>query len=662
MPFWWGRRKRWWTNRRFTYKRRRNYRRKPRRRIFRRRHRRATGRRRRRRRTKVRRKRKYIKLLQWQPDSIRKCKIKGIETLVLGANGKQYRNYTTSMNEWTPPTTPTGGGFATSKYSLGYLYEQHQLHNNIWTHSNVNYDLCRYTGCKIDFYRHQTQDFIVVYQREYPMIINEDTYTETHPHSMLLQQHKIVIPSMKTRPFGKKKIRKKIRPPKQQTNKWFFQHSFTDTGLLFIKAAACDLNYIHLGEYSENELTSFLALNIESFYVQAGWGHSQKGAYKPISTMTVTSVTGIGYDNKPFTVNVTDNYKASINYDTGFFASPILRSKSISKPDSLATKKPLIGCRYNPKIDTGEGNYVWLIAVQQQDYRKPSSDKTLIAHGKPMWLLLYGWTDYVLRLKKGQDIYTQYYLALQSPQIRSTQGQTQNKTYIPIDDTFVQGNGPYNATPTSKQKEYWYPTLEHQQQTLNNIVKCGPFIPRPEGKKSNWELHINYCFYFKWGGALDTNHQVADPSKQTDYPVPDNLNQALQIVDPQTQIPASMLHTWDYRRGFITQKALKRMQSYLPMEPTLSTDSECSSPLKKRRLSKREPPLQEEETETDHCLQQLFEQSSCQEIQEEKENPIYKLIQQQQQQQHVIKYNLLQLLTALKKTQLQMQLHTGILE
>ncbi len=93
------------------------------------------------------------------------------------------------MNDWVPATVPGGGGFSISRYTLEYLYEQNTYHNNIWTQSNESYDLCRYTGAKFTFYRHQHTDFIVHYQREYPMSEGSLTPMQTHP-LILLQQRK----------------------------------------------------------------------------------------------------------------------------------------------------------------------------------------------------------------------------------------------------------------------------------------------------------------------------------------------------------------------------------------------------------------------------------------------------------------------------------------
>lgn len=562
------------------------------------------------------------------------------------------------MNDWCPPTTPGGGGFSTAKYSLAYLYEQYTLGNNIWTTSNCDYDLCRYTGCSFIFYRHEYTDFIVQYQLEYPLSISPDTYYECHPHSMLLKKHTITIPSMKTKPFGKRYVKKKIKPPKQMVNKWYFQHGFSNVGLLLLKAAACDFRYSHIGQQGENELTSFYCLNTEKWYLQGGWGISPASQpYMPISTWAprkpITYVTKNG-TQMSYTMNA-DN---CISYDKGWFSNAIMTAKSYG--DMLPQFTMYRKCRYNPKIDTGKGNIVYFLAVQNHQFTPPSSDKILIMKDKPLWLLLYGWPDYILKLREGTNFMRSYYLAIISDAVYVSSRQAAKQPIIIIDDSFLNGKGPYNYEPTTWQTTNWFPTLAHQQQSINNIVKCGPFIPKLEGKVANWELHAKYSFYFKWGGSTKANTQVCDPTKSSEYPGPNPIDPAIQISDPTSQIPASLLHTWDWRRGYLTKKALKRMSENLPPESTLSTDSEYQEPLLKKFKTKKEPEIQEKETEEAICLQQLFEGDTCPEIQKE-DNQILFLIHQQYQQQQLLKHNLLNLLTSLKNTQIQMQLQTGIL-
>nr|UHK05156.1 MAG: ORF1 [Torque teno midi virus] len=661
MPFWWGRRNKWWAGRRYRYRtrRRRPYKRRARRTIYRRRHKRAPRRRRKRRRTKVRRKKKFLKLLQWQPESIRKCKIKGVETLILGANGKQFRDYTSTMNDWIAPTVPGGGGFSISRYTLEYLYEQHQLHNNIWTHSNINFDLCRYTGAKITFYRHPLVDFVVQYQREYPMTESAHTPLETHPLLLLQQQHKIIIPSRITKPHGKSTVKKYIKPPAQQTNKWFFIRDFAKTPLLLFKATACDLNYVRIGKTNENNLTNIWTLNTKFWdNGQFSQGTHTSDAYHPIATQTYQQgwVSGTTQQDKPFNTNMQNTYKSSINYDTGWFNSQVLQSKTITIPPM--TTKPVAICRYNPMLDTGKGNKVWLKSIFQHSWDPPTVDVYLINEDEPLWLLFYGWFDYINELKPAYHIFSQYTLVIKSPYFQTPP----NTQYIvPIDESFLQGKGPYNSTPLNSDKETWIPVLKHQQQSINNIVKCGPYITRPEGKFSTWELHLNYRFFFKWGGAQQPENPIYDPTQGSTYPVPDKFYKTIQISDPTKQIPQSILHTWDYRRGIVTPKALKRMYDYLSDESPIPTDSEYQSPHKKAKKSARQVLGQEKNQDTINCLQQLFEEDGYQETEKTQEKTVQDLIREQQQQQQHIKHNLLKLITDLKKTQLQMQVHTGIL-
>ncbi len=102
------------------YKQRRRRRRRP---TYRRRYYRTHKRRRRR--SKVRRKKKTLLIKQWQPDTIRKCKIKGYITHVLGSEGKQFACYTDTRFDWVPPRTPGGGGFGVEKYTLSFLYDEY---------------------------------------------------------------------------------------------------------------------------------------------------------------------------------------------------------------------------------------------------------------------------------------------------------------------------------------------------------------------------------------------------------------------------------------------------------------------------------------------------------------------------------------------------------
>ncbi len=193
MPFWWNRRKKPWYGIRFRRRWRRRWPKRRRRKIYKRRRARKPYRRHRRRRYKVRRKKRKITVQQWQPDSIKKCKIKGVGTAVLGAEGTQMNCYTAEKNKYVPPKVPWGGGLGLENFTLKYLYEEYNFKNNIWTASNKYKDLCRYTGTSVTFFRHPETDFVVAYNTQPPNTFNKYTYPAMHPQMLLLEKHKRII-------------------------------------------------------------------------------------------------------------------------------------------------------------------------------------------------------------------------------------------------------------------------------------------------------------------------------------------------------------------------------------------------------------------------------------------------------------------------------------
>lgn len=501
-------------------------------------------------------------------------------------------------------------------------------------------------------------DFVVEYSLQYPLTLNFGDYIDSHPLNILLKKHKIIIPSKKHNPKGKPYVKKKIKPPKQMTNKWFFQDMFSDKPLVLLKAAVCNLTQPVLGPSGENTLITITCLNIHTLFTAGNWANKN---YEPYSTY-IPSHNKISYttyrdETKEFTLG-TDS---KIKYTDGWFSPTLMQAKTINLT-TTDKKPPIYYARYNPNIDDGKGNTVYLSSTLSIDFNKPSSDKTIIASNQPLWKLLFGFTDYIIQIKKPAETMNIYYLLIESPYIWGTPSQSKYTLHLPIDMSFVQGRGPYNSLAPDKLKEMWYPTLLHQQLSMNNIVKAGPFIPKPDPLKANWELHYNSTFFFKWGGAQDTTKQVTDPSKQQDWITPDSIQQTIQAVDPKTQIPQSILHTWDFRRGQITKPALKRMYEYLPIEQIIPTDSDQPTTPKKAKYTSQAPALQEEKKEEETCLLSLYEEPICQEPQDQNLQTLQHLIQQQQQQQQTIKHNLLQLLTKLKRTQLNLQLHSGLLE
>nr|UHK06784.1 MAG: ORF1 [Torque teno midi virus] len=656
MPFWWGRRRKPWFGR-WRYKTRTARRTKRRRFPRRRRHRRPYRRRRKPRKRKVRRKKKKINIQQWQPQKIVKCKIKGRELFLFGANGKQFACFTHTRDDWTPSKNPGGGGFAVDKYTLESLYTDYTYGRNIWTKSNVMTDLCRYTGCVFEFYRHPETDFYVNYNTQPPFTLQKDTYPNTHPYYLSLHKRTKFIPSKVTKPHGKQTVKIRIKPPKTLQTSWYFQETFSKFPLLQLSIAAANVNYSYNPPTGTNMQMTFLSLN-HQFYQRANWGLNTGHAYNPIGTMAKPSQVYTDPERtktKNITMYTSDNYDESISYDKGWFQTALLSSYGPVGQDVV----PISAGRYNPELDNGKGNAVWLVSITSSTYSKPSKDKDLIIEGKPLWQLFYGFFNYVNAIKKDSTFLRTYICVFESPAVYSPT--TVSHTYhIPIDRSFIDGKAQWGLPPTAYQKTKWFPTLEAQLETINNIVQCGPLIPKYNNERnSNWQLSGKYTFYFKWGGTLNPDEAVADPENQGTYITPSNINQAIQIINPTKQAAESILHCWDYRRGLIKKTALQRILENQQTDTDFQTDSEPPRKKKKKKHTRELQQVPEEEEEIQESLLQIFKEDSFPESADNQQ--LFQLLQQQQQQHRDNKYQLLKLIADLKKKQQLLQLQTGLL-
>nr|UHK04944.1 MAG: ORF1 [Torque teno midi virus] len=668
MPFWWRRRKRFWFNRwkprrRFTYKRRK-------RRFTRKRRYRRAPRRRRRRRAKVRRKRKTITVKQWQPDRIVNCKIKGFSSLVIGAEGTQCLCYTNEKKKFTPPQYPGGGGFGIERYTLQYLYEESKFRHNIWTKSNILTDLCRYLRCKIIFFRHPKTDFVVSYSRQPPFTLEKYTYPLSHPFQLLLSKHKKVVLSKKTKPNGKLTTKMIIKPPKQMLTKWFFQKQFATHDLFQLTGAAASFDYPRLGCCNENRIISIYYLNPQ-FYQNSNWGAATTLPYMPYASYDerITYTGKIGNQTYNFQMQPskwqkptgsTDQWKyyMSIDHDTGWFNPKILGATRLHIANVDYAHHPISAARYNPAIDDGVGNKVYWVSITGGHYDKPTQDD-LIYSNMPLWQIFFGFWNYIE--KKRNITYLDLGMFVVESQYIQPQPSAITKQYYPIIDyNFILGNNPFKAYISSTQRKLWFPTCQHQLETINSIVQTGPYITKYNNDRdSTWELPYKYIFYFKWGGPDITDDRVADPKTQKLYPVPDTFTEGLQISNPLKQNTESILHSWDFRRSYITSTAFKRMCENLESDSSLETDTEV--PKKRQKIGEELPVAEQKEKKIKKCLLSLCEEPIYQETQETPET-LLNLIKQQREQQQQLKHNLLIILQEMKEKQRMLQLTTGILD
>lgn len=611
-----------------TYYRKNYYRRRQRFRPRRRRARKAFRRNRRYRVRKFRkffkRKLKFLPLKQWQPEIIRKSKIKGIFTLFNGAQGRFANNWPQYRDSFTPDFAPSGGGWGIFVFNLGALFEEFLRVRNWWTSSNVDLPLCRYLGCKLRFYRSTYVDYVVNYTLSYPMTDTQLLHAEAQPARMLLGKHKIIVTRRENRK-QKPYITKRIKPPKQLINKWFFQREFFNTNLLMLRATSCDLQQYDI---NKNEQSNNITLDSLSYYNfkhlnydtnnTTGWTPTA-GKYlwatrkitnadptNPLQGITYGDLiylgqstrmiegTPVGDANIPNTNNsfqqkwqkyitmsqfwgnifYKDYLKREVtilvsNKQPGGITAPTSSSQQIESTNFTIMTEPITEkVRYNPEIDTGKDTEIFLVPNFQQQLDWTQSNELLKFHGFPLWMLLWGWVDWQKKLAAVSQIDDHYILIVRSPYIYP-----KRPLYMFLDEAFIENEtqfkDPHNHEnpPPLHYETSWFPKLYYQQKSIDKICMCGPATPKANFVTSI-QAHMDYIFYFKWGGSPSTMETIADPSKQISYATPSNLQTGIQIENPLSD-PSYNIYSWDCRRHFLTQKCIERITKDRETDSTL---------------------------------------------------------------------------------------------
>lgn len=490
-----------------------------------------------------------------------------------------------------------------------------------------------------------------------------------HPHMLLQRKRKKIILSRDTKPNGRLKKRIKIKPPKQLSTKWFFQQEFSSYGLVTLAASACNFRYPWMGCCNENQIITLHYLQ-PGFFKHSEWAQYHTGPYNPLGfsgTGMSTSLYYYYYKGNQLTQYFMNDapgkyYETSVGYTTGWFIPQVLSAVAVYRKPNKQEPLSLTPCgtlRYNPVDDTGQGNKLWVTPTISGTYGIPK-DQDLVMEGWPLWLMLYGYTSYLKQVKNKTINFQANMIVVQSPALHRVRGEDPTPFYPLLDSSFINGKGTNNTDPILFLSKYWYPSMYSQRDSISAIINCGPLVPKyNEVRESTWQLNYNYSFYFKWGGSFPPVPEATNPATKETYPVPDKFQESIQVADPEQQKAATILKTWDYRRGSITKKALKRMFENLETDQALSTDSEGSSSPKKQRVLPLLQDPQEENKEIQDCLHSLFEEHTFQE--ETQEPDLLKLIYQQQQHQQQLKCNLLTLITDLKAKQRNILHHTGFL-
>lgn len=617
-------------------------------------------------------KRKTLILKQWQPELIRNTKIKGLFTVFACSQGRGSNNFIQFRDSFTPEFQPGGGGWSIIVFNLGAFFQEFERLKNVWTVSNINLPLVRYLYCKLKLYRSDNVDYVVHYNRNFPMSDNEYKHADACPLRMLSRRHKVIVASRQNN-NKKPYVSLKIKPPRQLINKWFFQRDLTNTNLLMLTVTAISLNRIYMPIKATSNNISLLSLNYKKFrslnfqrqhtaepyqpttgtYFYTIETHNLSNNENPLKLVKYGQLTFLGqctrmYEGVSFKNSNKSTWTEYVNSTNSeqwgnVFFDEILHKEGITllqsnlQPSGLkdavgATKDTLINenqftivtepifihCRYNPDIDTGKNTRVYLVPNFQNynDWKLPDNDQ-LIFHGFPLWMLLWGWIDWQKKLALVNQIDQHYIVIIESSAI-----EPKLDKYMFLDEEFVNNTKEFLDTshetadnkPFLTDQQNWYPKFWYQQKSINKICMAGPATHKWKNNESI-EAHIKYMFAFKWGGSSSTMESIADPSKQPRYPTPDNITERFQIENPATD-PRDYLYPWDFRRHILTRKATERLTEKREPDELFSTFTDLWNP----------NPYNHEEKDP---LQAFLETQTQKKDKEQKVQQL-KLLQQQQ--------------------------------
>lgn len=644
MPWRWYRR---------PYKRRRYYRkywRRPRQTFFRRLHRRRWVR------NKYNRKRKKLRLNQWQPTCIRKSKIKGYLCLFECTKNRISNNYDLYEASTVPEHLEGGGGFSIKNISLNALFVEHELVHNIWTKTNNDLCLCRYTGCKIVLFQSDNIDYIFSYNRQLPLTGSLALYNSMQPSVHMMSQNHKIIPSKKTLTRKRPYYIIKIKPPTEIQNKWYFQRDICTTPLVQFRTTAISLDHYFIQTDSLSTNITIPILNNSLFqntnyknFDSSGYYAKEVGTQRvylyssnsedPINNIKLKTLRFLG-DTKNYregqSLEEVKQYNNSIDntqyfqqrnyWGNPFFESYLKEDYKVyqstttwgriktmleSKPEATVTDILNTGgftevfllsaVRYNPYRDTGVHNMIYFKpTTRNENNLAPPTDQKLINEGLPLWLLTWGFSDYHKKLKHIQNIDTDYTIILQTDMTIPIRQPIQ-----PVNIDFTLGKSPLEEHINPADKDKWFPSFQHQQITINNICLSGPGTPKLN-KKNSYEAKCKYCFYFKWGGNLPPMSTIEDPKAQCTYTIPGNELNTTSLQNPATA-PERLLHQFDQRRGTLTEKAIQRIKQDWDTEKYFITDAATKFNVQLQGETSPETSSEEEEKE-DNLFQQLQQQ------------------------------------------------------
>ncbi len=286
--------------------------------------------------------------------------------------------------------------------------------------------------------------------------------------------------------------------------------------------------------------------------------------------------------------------------------------QATEKMQLTRVQQPLVEqYRYNPFRDTGQTTQMYLLKCTEDTEVNtawnPPDNPEIILEGFPLWLNIWGYVDFQIRLGALQSILTKTMLVIKS---KALYPET-NKPLVFIDSDYLNNKSPYETTVNPDDAKRWYPQVQYQTQQINLIAQTGPGTPKLYDKTSE-QITIKYDFLFKWGGNPPKMITVENPLKQIAFPMPSDESKTTSLQSP-AHAYETLLYSFDQRHNELTKKALERITKDWQFTSVLSPTTEPTGAVQVLPTFPQEPQekaTQEKEKET--LLHQLLEQRNQQ--------------------------------------------------
>lgn len=158
----------------------------------------------------------------WNPVNTAFCVITGFTPGI--TTSKLYtanRMYNTWWDKNVANKYLVGGGVSLRTFSLKFLWNEHRLFHNFWSHTNDGYDLARYYKTKWYLQPLRDVDYVFWYDTDVGIYQPQD-YLRAHPANLIASKNAYFIRNQKY--ALNTKIRKVvIRPPSNITSQWKYQ-------------------------------------------------------------------------------------------------------------------------------------------------------------------------------------------------------------------------------------------------------------------------------------------------------------------------------------------------------------------------------------------------------------------------------------------------------